>query len=159
MAAPLVFALAFALGCVNGLRSFSGLSTLSLGARLGWAHFGATAFAFLDAAWAAPLFCVLALGELYADKQAWMPSRKKPGALATRLILGGTCAAALASAAGQEAYFGFLAGAAGALCGTFGGYEVRVGLVRMLGIRDWPVAVVEDVVAIGGGLLILSRFQ
>ncbi len=159
MSAPLVFMWAFALGCINGLRSFSGVSTLSLGARLGWAHFGATAFAFLGAAWAAPVFCVLAALELYGDKQSWIPSRKSPGALATRLILGGTCAAALASSAGQEAYFGFLAGAAGALCGTFGGYEVRVGLVRALKIPDLPVALLEDLIAIGGGLFVVSRFQ
>ena len=42
----------------------------------------------------------------------------------------------------------------GAVLGTLGGYEVRKRLVAAIGGRDWPIALLEDVVAVGGGFLI-----
>jgi uncharacterized membrane protein len=50
-----------------------------------------------------------------------------------------------------------LLGAIGALIGTFGGYYVRTGVVKALHSPDWPVALVEDAVAIAGGLFLSSR--
>jgi uncharacterized membrane protein len=48
--------------------------------------------------------------------------------------------------------------AVGALAGAFGGYRARVGLVRSLEVKDVFVAIPEDVLAIGLGLLVVSRF-
>ena len=50
---------------------------------------------------------------------------------------------------------GIIAGALGAVAGTLGGYRVRMGLVRALGWPDYVVALIEDVVAIGGALVIV----
>jgi uncharacterized membrane protein len=52
---------------------------------------------------------------------------------------------------------GIVLGAAGGIAGCYGGYQVRMRLVKALGVPDFVIAVVEDLVAIGGGLLILSR--
>lgn len=43
--------------------------------------------------------------------------------------------------------------------GAFAGYEVRKRLVRALKVPDFLIALLEDAVAIGGGLLIVSRFD
>jgi uncharacterized membrane protein len=49
-------------------------------------------------------------------------------------------------------------GIVGALIGTFGGYQARTGLVKALKVPDLVIATLEDIVAIGGGLFIVSRF-
>jgi len=51
-----------------------------------------------------------------------------------------------------------LAGAIGAIAGAFGGYQARVGLVRALQVPDIAIAIPEDLIAIGLGLLLVSRF-
>jgi uncharacterized membrane protein len=49
---------------------------------------------------------------------------------------------------------GLVAGAVGAVIGTLGGRAVRAKLAAAFG-RDRPAALIEDVVAIGGALLIV----
>jgi uncharacterized membrane protein len=49
-------------------------------------------------------------------------------------------------------------GAVGGVAGAYAGYEVRTRLVKALGVPDFVIAVLEDAVAIGGGLFLLSRF-
>ena len=46
----------------------------------------------------------------------------------------------------------------GGIVGCFAGYQARVRLVRLLGQPDFNVALLEDLVAIGGSLFIVSRF-
>ncbi len=53
---------------------------------------------------------------------------------------------------------GALAGAMGGIAGAFGGYQARVGLVRALHAPDYAIAIPEDLVAIGLGLFLVSRF-
>jgi uncharacterized membrane protein len=53
---------------------------------------------------------------------------------------------------------GAVIGIVGALAGTYGGYYARTGLVRALKVPDLVIAILEDIVAIGGGLFIVSRF-
>jgi uncharacterized membrane protein len=48
---------------------------------------------------------------------------------------------------------GALLGAAGALVGTFGGFMLRRDAVAWLGCADWPVAVVEDALALSAAAL------
>jgi len=50
------------------------------------------------------------------------------------------------------------AGVIGAVVGTFGGYEFRSRMVKATGGKDLPIALLEDVIAIGGAFLIVSRF-
>jgi uncharacterized membrane protein len=66
--------------------------------------------------------------------------------------------AAVAMSGAQPGALGAVLGAAGGIAGAFGGYAVRARLVRALGVPDLVVACVEDAVAIGGGLFIVSRF-
>jgi uncharacterized membrane protein len=50
-----------------------------------------------------------------------------------------------------------VAGATGGIAGAFGGYNVRHFLVAKKRLPDVAVAIAEDLVAIVGGLVIVSR--
>jgi uncharacterized membrane protein len=70
-------------------------------------------------------------------------------------LLAGAC---LGVAGGASYWLGALSGAIGAIAGAFGGYQARVNLVRGLHVPDAAIAIPEDLVAIGLGLLLVSRF-
>jgi uncharacterized membrane protein len=73
-------------------------------------------------------------------------------------VLGGLSGAAVAASGEQSIALGVVLGVAGAIAGAFTGYQVRKRLVRVLKVQDFVIALFEDAVAIGGGLLIVSRF-
>jgi uncharacterized membrane protein len=150
-----VFVLAFSIGIVAGLRSMTAPAVVSWAARLGWIHLEATPLAFLGDAATPWIVSLLALVELVTDQLPKTPSRKAPPGFIARLVTGGFCGAALGAPTGLLAG-GLVAGVVGAIAGTFGGYEFRVRLARAAG-RDLPIALLEDAIAIGGGLLIVSR--
>ncbi len=75
-----------------------------------------------------------------------------------RILAGALCGAAI-GANGQALYGGLVAGVVGAVVGTLGGYEFRVRLVRATGGRDLPIALLEDLIAVGGAFLILYTFS
>jgi uncharacterized membrane protein len=153
-----IYVLAFLIGVVAGLRSLTAPAVVSWGARLGWLHLENTSLAFLGAAVTPYILSLLAIGELIADKLPGTPSRKAPVGFSARVITGALCGAAL-GAPSQALVGGLLAGVIGAVAGTLGGYEARSRLVRAIGGKDLPIALIEDVVAIGGAILIVSRFS
>lgn len=71
--------------------------------------------------------------------------------------MGALTGACLAAAGSASIVLGAIVGIAGALAGAFGGYYVRVGLVRSLQVPDFVIALPEDLVAIGLGLFLASR--
>ena len=152
------FVLAFLIGVVAGLRSITAPAAVSWAARLGWLHLENTWLAFLGFAATPYVVSVLAVGELINDKLPKTPSRKMPVPFIARIVTGALCGAAL-GASEQVLIGGLLAGALGAVAGTLGGYEFRSRLVRATGGNDLPIALLEDVIAIGGALLIVSRFS
>ncbi len=149
-----VLVLAFLIGVIAGLRSMTAPAAVSWAARLGWLHVENTWLAFLGFQFTPYIITVMAIGELIADKLPKTPSRKAPGPFGFRIVSGAFCGAALSG--GSIA--GAVAGALGAVVGTLGGYEFRARLVRATGGRDLPIALLEDVMAIGGAVLIVSRF-
>ena len=147
------FVLAFLIGVVAGLRTMTAPAAVSWAARLGWLHLENTRLAFLGFAATPYILSVLAIGELIADKLPNTPSRKAAIGFGARIISGAVCGAALGGWVG-----GMLAGVIGAIVGTLGGYEFRMRLVRAMGGKDLPIALLEDAIAIGGAFLIVSRF-
>src|SRR5205807_10442539 len=106
----------------------------------------------------APYVCTaLALAELVGDKLPKTPSRKSPGPFMARVVLGALSGAALSMAAKQSSPAGALLGGLGAVAGTLGGYEARTRLVKAIHGPDVEIAVLEDAVAIGGGVFLVSR--
>lgn len=150
--------LAFGIGIVTGLRSLTAPAVVAWAAHHKWLNLQNTALAFMGSTIALVVFIVLAIGELIADQLPSTPGRTKPPGLIARIVLGGLCGAALATAGGQSMAAGGILGAVGGVVGAFGGYQVRTRLVRALRVPDFVIACLEDAVAIGGGLFLVSRF-
>lgn len=158
MSLGLVLALTFAIGLVAGLRSLTAPAVVCWAAHLGWITLSGSLLAFMGSTWALWLFSILALVELVTDQLPTTPARTAPVGLIARLVMGMLSGACLAVAGQASLWVGVLAAAVGVLVGTFGGYRARVGLVRSLQVRDIAVAIPEDLVAIGLGLFVVSRF-
>lgn len=107
---------------------------------------------------AVAIFTLLAVIELISDKLPSTPSRTAPPGLIARVLLGGLSGAVVAAAGGQGAVLGGVLGALGGIAGAFAGYQVRTRLVKALKVPDFAIAILEDLVAIGGGLFLVSRF-
>jgi len=151
-----IYILAFLIGAVAGLRSMTAPAAVSWAARLGRVHPESTWLAFLGFAYTPYVVSVLAIGELIADKLPKTPSRKAPIGFISRVLTGGICGAALGAGSGAL-IGGHVAGVLGSVVGTLGGYEFRARLVSAIGGRDWPIALLEDAIAIGGAILIVTR--
>ena len=151
-----IYLWAFLIGVTTGLRALAPLAIVSWAAHLGWLHLENTWLAFLGATVTSWILSLLALGELVTDKLPTTPSRKIPIQFGARIVTGALSGAALAASTGGW-IAGVVAGIIGAIVGTLAGAELRGRLSRVIG-NDLPVALLEDVVAIGGALLIVSRF-
>jgi uncharacterized membrane protein len=158
MALPEVLLLAFLIGVVAGLRSMTAPAVVAWAANLHWLKLQSSPLSSMGSTVAVVVFTLGALIELVFDKLPVTPPRTRGAGLIARIVFGGVTGAAVASSGSQSMALGAILGAAGALAGAFGGYQGRVRLVRALKVPDFVVALMEDAVAIGGGLLIVSRF-
>jgi len=151
-----IYGWAFLIGVIAGLRSLTAPAAVSWAARLGWLHLENTGLAFLGYAATPYILTVLAVAELVADRLPTTPSRKAPVGFTARIVTGALCGAAL-GAANQALAAGLIMGVLGAIAGTLGGYEARVRMAKAIG-KDLPAALIEDAIAIGGALWVVSRF-
>jgi uncharacterized membrane protein len=158
MTPTLVLLLAFLIGVVSGLRSLTAPAVVAWAAHRGWINLDHSPLQFMGSTAAVVVFTLLAVVELVADKLPSTPSRTKPPGLIARIVLGALSGAAIAVSGAQSIALGALLGAAGGVAGAFGGYQVRTRLVKALKVPDFVIAVLEDAVAIGGGLFLVSRF-
>jgi uncharacterized membrane protein len=154
----LALLLAFGIGVVTGLRSMTAPAVVAWAAYLGWINLSGSHLAFMGSIWAVAIFTLGALGEYVADQLPNTPARTAPVGLSARIVMGLLTGACLGIAGGASLWLAALAGAIGAIAGAFGGYQARTGLVRALHVPDIAVAIPEDLVAIGLGLLLVSRF-
>lgn len=152
-----IFVVAFLIGVVAGLRSMTAPAAISWAASLGWLPLENTWLAFLGFTATPYILSVLAIGELIADKLPNTPSRKAAVGFIGRIGSGALCGAAL-GVTSQALLGGLLAGVLGAVAGTLGGYEFRSRLVRATGGNDLPIALLEDAIAIGGAIFLVTRF-
>ena len=156
MPISLVLLYAFLIGCVCGLRSMTAPAVVAWGAYLGWLPLHGGFAAFFANKITLIVFSLFAVGELIADKLSFIPARTQAGPLAVRIIFGGVCAAALCVAGHASPIAGAVLGALGAVAGAFAGYNYRHRLANV--VPDRWLALLEDLVAVGGGFLILSRW-
>ena len=70
--------------------------------------------------------------------------------------MGGLVGALVADGLDGSGFEGVFLGVVGALIGTFAGFLIRRELVERGGGTDWPVAVVEDAIAIGCSILAMG---
>jgi uncharacterized membrane protein len=153
-----VWLLAFLLGVVAGLRALTAPAVLAWAAHRGWLSLHGTPLSFMASTAAMVIFVLLAVGELIADQLPSTPSRTAPPGLIARIVTSGLCGAGIAAAGTQSLVLGAVMGIMGSLIGTFGGYQARTELVKALKVPDLVIATLEDIVAIGGGLFVVSRF-
>ncbi len=150
--------LVFGIGVVTGLRSMTAPAVVAWAAHLGWIHLSGSPLTFMGSAWAVGFFTLGALGEFVADQLPTAPARTAAVGLTARIVIGLLTGACLGIAGGASYWLGALIGAIGAIAGAFGGYQARIRLVRGLHVPDAAIAIPEDLVAIGLGLLLVSRF-
>jgi uncharacterized membrane protein len=131
--------LAFAIGFVSGLRTFTSLAAVGLarGGVWGW------------------VLAVAALGEYVADAMPQIPSRTRLPAIAVRMLSGAIAGWLVAAGHGASTADGAALGIVGALAGTYGGHAVRTVAIARVGAL--PAAIAEDVVAIALAALVVSR--
>ena len=158
MPLTLLLVLVLLLGVVAGLRAMTAPAVVCWGAHLGWLSLSHSPLSFLTSKISLVIFTLLALGELIGDKLPQTPSRTDIFPLIARAVSGALAGAALVITAGAWLLAGGLVGAVGAVIGAFAGYHVRRALTRSAGLPDLPVALLEDLVAVGGGLFLVSRF-
>jgi uncharacterized membrane protein len=153
-----VLLLAFLIGVIAGLRTMTAPAVVAWAANRHWLNLHNSPLALMGSTAAVVVFTLGALGELVIDKLPSTPNRTKLLGLIGRSVLGGLSGAAVAASGAQSIAPGVVLGAAGAITGAFAGYEVRKRLVHTLKVPDFVIALLEDAVAIAGGLLIVSRF-
>ena len=146
----------FSIGIIAGLRSLTAPALVGWAAHLGWLDLSDSRLSFLGSRAAIITLSTLALAELVADKLPRTPKRTNLGPLVFRMITGGFCSLAICASAHQPLVLGTILGVLGSIAGAFAGYEIRHHLVEAFGLPDFGVAVAEDIVAIGGGFLIVS---
>ena len=148
---------AFLIGLFAGLRSLTPPAAVAWAVYLGWLIL-ARPLSLIGSLPAVIILSLLALTEVVFDKLPNTPSRTAPPGLIARVVTGALTGACVSLGGGQSALFGAGLGLLGGVVGCFGGYQARVRLVRFLRQPDFNVALVEDLVAIGGSLFIVSRF-
>ena len=131
------------------------LAAVSWAAYLGWLPLHGTWLGWVGHFVTVLIASAAALGELIVDKLPNTPSRKMAMPFAARVVVGALCGAAVATPAGSMVV-GVLLGAVGAVVGTFGGAAFRGWMARAIG-KDLPAALIEDLIAIGGAIFIVSR--
>jgi uncharacterized membrane protein len=150
--------LVLCLGALCGLRTFTPLAVFTIAVHHHHERLTGTPFSFLTTMPAHIIIVLLAIGELILDKLPNTPSRLAPPGLIGRALLGAVTAVAFAFAHQRSIAIPLVLGIIGALLGSFLGHRFRTGLVRALKSPDWPVALLEDAICIGGSFLILMNF-
>lgn len=149
-----LMAAAAGIGAVAGLRSMTAPAVISLAAQRNWIRVPRR-LKFLKSQRTAAVLSALALGELVVDKLPGTPNRTEPVSLAARAVSGGLSAAVVCSSKPKLIVPGAASGALAAIASAFAGYTVRRQLDERLAVSDKVVAIAEDAVASGSGMLLL----
>jgi len=132
--------LAFVLGLVAGLRTFTAPAVLWL-----VRHFGPWAIAL----------GAMAVIEYAVDLLPNAPPRTSTTGLLARVVSGAFVGWTIGFAAGRSSIAGAIAGAIGAVIGAYGGLAIRLRLIAAIG--NVPAGLLEDAVAIVAAIAIVSR--
>lgn len=148
-----VIVLALLIGVIAGLRALTAPAVVAWGAFLGWINVDGKWSEWVAHPITVTVLTILLLVELVTDQLPKTPSRRTPPQFISRLIAGAFAGAVIGSVS-HHTFIGLGAGVIGAVFGTLGGAEARSRLVTANGGTDRPVAIGEDIVAVGGGFLL-----
>ncbi|MVM35546.1 DUF4126 family protein [Spirosoma sp. HMF4905] len=99
---------------------------------------------------------LMAGGELIGDKLPNTPDRTAQPQLWGRIASGAMCGAALTEADDLSVGYGAILGALGAAAGSFAFFHLRHWLTHEKDVPDTLVALAEDALAIGAGLVLIN---
>lgn len=148
-----LYLLSLFIGIVAGLRAMTAPAAVSWAAGLGLLDLSGNWLAFMGYRFTPWILSVLALAELVTDKLPATPSRKVLQQFGARILTGALAGAAIGAGGGMLAG-GAILGAIGAVIGTLGGAAIRARLAAAFG-RDRPAALIEDLVAMTGAVLVV----
>jgi uncharacterized membrane protein len=157
MNSDIILALAFGIGAVAGLRAMTAPAVVCWAAHLHWINLQGTHLSFMSTIIALVIFTLAAVGEIVNDKLPKTGPRTAPPSVVVRVIMGGLSAATVTVGTDGSPWLGALLGVIGALLGTFGGYQVRTKTAKALRSPDFVIALLEDAIAVCGGLFLASR--
>lgn len=146
------------LGVMSGMRSASGVATLSRHAVKQPKGFAKTVFKLLASPGLSKLITLGQIGEMVVDKLPFLPSRTEPQSLMGRMFAGGVAGAAVMREAGEPVVPGILIGASSALVSSYAFYLLRRETGKALHLPDPVVAVAEDAAVFGFGALVNSSY-
>lgn len=147
---------AFLIGLFAGLRSLTPPAAVGWAVYLGWLKL-VRPLSLIGSLPAVIILSLLAITEIIMDKLPNTPNRTAPPGLIARIVTGGLTGACVSVGGGKSAFVGAGLGVLGGIVGCFGGYQVRSRLVKSLRQPDFNIALLEDLIAIGGSFLIVSR--
>jgi len=147
-------ALAVGIGAVAGLRALTAPAVLAWAIERRLIRVGSSPFATIISGTASRRITHFALAELVADKLPFTPSRLNATPLVSRIISGSICGTTIYGVVKRPLTQGAVLGGLGAIAGAFVGYHMRKRLGREM--PDLGVAILEDALAIGGGVLITA---
>ena len=147
--------LAFSVGVVAGLRPMTALAAMAWAVRRGRIQIEPSPIVvWMLSAGTSKRIAEFAISELIVDKLPFTPSRLKAGPLSLRIVSGAICGAAIRRSRKRSLTDGAVLGGLGALAGALTGYHVRKRLSRDM--PDLAVALLEDAVAVGGNVLVVT---
>lgn len=147
-----------ALGWIAGMRSMSAPAVLSHHlAKTQPRHLRGTLFNILALPGVASALKLAAGAELVGDKLPSIPARIEPMPLIGRAASGAFVGAALNQSEGEDWLVGGFVGGVSAVASTYTMYLLRRVLTQRVGLPDPAVALVEDSIAAGGGVLLTTK--
>lgn len=141
------------IGIVAGLRSMTAPAVVSWAGFVGWLSVAVGPFWWVASLPAVVILTPWALFELVIDKTSKIGNRTGSVGLIFRIVTSSFAGAVISNSAGAGAAIGAITGLVGGMIGTYGGYFLRRACVQKTAISDLPVAIAEDLVAIGLGVV------
>jgi uncharacterized membrane protein len=148
-----VILLGLLIGVIAGLRALTAPAVVAWGAFLGWIDVEGKWSQWVAHPITVAVLTIFLVVELVTDQLPKTPSRKTPPQFVSRIIMGAFAGAVIGSAF-FHTFSALGGGIIGAVLGTLGGAEARQRLTAANRGRDRPVAIGEDVIAVGGGFLV-----
>ncbi len=149
----MIYVLLLLIGVAAGHRAGIALAAVAIGAWLGWIDLSSSWAAFAGNIVTVIVLVVLALAEVWRDKQPGTGSRLEVPSLVIRGVAGALAGAVLSIPSGSLVA-GIILGIVGAIAGTYEGFYVRRFMSKLLG-RDIAAALLEDVLTAVIALLVV----
>ena len=154
--AEIPYTAAVTLGAVSGMRSMMAPAVITWAARRSGLDLESTPFSIFKGPGIGRTAAALALGEMVADKLPFTPDRTDSTALLGRAVSGAAAGAAVFKSRRQSMVLGAAIGAAAAVGAAYATFHLRKKAARYFEVSDRVVALAEDAIALGAGLVAIA---